>query len=56
VGFIPFHYNNTQEREKGLKPTEESGKTGRFIYPSVETDGKIEPAAWDTPLKKIVQL
>ena len=57
VGFIPFHNNNTQEREKGLKPAEESGKTGRFIYPSVEIDGKIEPAAWGkTPLKKIVQL
>jgi len=32
--------------EKGLKPTEESGKTGKIIYPSVETDGKREPAAW----------
>jgi hypothetical protein len=30
---------------KGLKPTEESGKAGRFIYPSVQTDGKREPIA-----------
>ena len=54
VGFIPFHNIISG---KGLKPTEESGKTGKIIYPSVETDGKIEPAAWGkTPLKKIVQL
>jgi len=36
-----------------LKPTEESGKTGKIIYPSVETDGKREPAAWGkAPLKR----
>ena len=53
VGFIPFQ---NMIPDKGLKPTEESGKTGRFIYPSVETDGKREPAAWGfAPLKKIVQ-
>ena len=53
VGFIPFHYTY---QEKGLKPTEESGKTGKIIYPSVETDGKREPAAWGkAPLKKIAQ-
>ncbi|RGY92123.1 hypothetical protein DXA15_22760 [Parabacteroides sp. AM58-2XD] len=34
VGFIPFHNIISG---KGLKPTEESGKTGMFIYPSVET-------------------
>ena len=34
VGFIPFHNIISG---KGLKPTEESGKTGKIIYPSVET-------------------
>ena len=53
VGFIPFHYTY---QEKGLKPTEESGKTGKIIYPSVETDGKREPTAWGfAPLKEIAQ-
>ena len=34
---------------KGLKPTEESGKAGKFNYPSVSTDGKREPAARGEP-------
>ena len=38
-----------------MKPTEESGKTGKIIYPSVETDGKREPAAWGkAPLKTTI--
>ena len=35
-----------------MKPTEESGKTGKIIYPSVETDGKREPAAEGAYCKK----
>ena len=51
-GIYPLSYSY-KYLEKGLKPTEESGKTGRFIYPSVETDGKREPAAWGkAPLKR----
>ncbi len=46
VEFIPFH---NIPPEKGLKPTEESGKAGKFNYPSVETDGKREPAARGEP-------
>lgn len=46
VGFIPFH---NIPPEKGLKPTEESGKAGKFNYPSVETDGKREPTACYAP-------
>ena len=38
---------------KGLKPTEESGKAGKFNYPSVETDGKREPAARGEPRSQI---
>ena len=37
VGFIPFHYTY---QEKGLKPTEESGKTGRFIYRQLKLTAK----------------